>query len=157
MVEKIKRILFRTDRPGLERVLGSLEARVMEVVWQTGGPVHIRDVWEQLKAGRRLSFNTVMTVMNRLAGKGLLVKQGASPPYLYAAAMDRDAFVRQVLGDVVASLVHDYGRFAMSQFVETVMATGPEAAAELEQLLQRLREGDAESRGPGAERANTPG
>lgn len=156
MVEKLRRILFRTDRSGLEHVLGSLEAGVMEVVWRTGGPVRIRDVWEQLKTGRRLSFNTVMTVMNRLAGKGLLVKQGDGPPYLYAPAMDRESFIRRMLGDVISSLVRDYGSFAVSQFVETVVTTEPEAAAELERLLARLREGEQETRATGLGRAKTP-
>ncbi len=128
----------------------------MEAVWQIGGPVQIRQVWERLQTERRLSFNTVMTVMNRLAGKGLLVRQGFHPPYVYSAAMDRDSFLRQVLGDVISSLVDEYGPFAVSRFVETVVAAGPEAAAELEQLLQRLRGGEAKDTASGAGRTNTP-
>lgn len=145
MVDKLKRILFRTDRQGLEHLLGSLEAQIMELIWQAGGPVTIRQVWEGLSARRRLSFNTVMTVMNRLVGKGLLVRDGAQPPYSYRARLEREAFLRETMRDIFSSLLHEYGKYAVSQFVDVAVAAGPEVTAELEDLLRRARVGAAGS------------
>lgn len=64
-----------TDRPGIRKVLGDLEAEVMEWIWarfnQQQGTT-VRDVFEVLYKRRHLAYTTIMTTMSRLAKKNLL-------------------------------------------------------------------------------------
>ncbi|QIA27450.1 BlaI/MecI/CopY family transcriptional regulator [Thermaerobacter sp. PB12/4term] len=130
--------IFRLGDQGLRRVLGELEATVMEVVWAGPGAVTIREVTERLSSSRQpLAFNTVMTVMNRLVAKGLLRRSGRKGSYTYRPAMDREAFLREVTRRVAAGLVQDFGSLAVSQFVDVLAEEAPDALAELERELRR--------------------
>ena len=66
--------LFRPDRPGIRKVLGDLEAEVMELIWQRPGDQRttVREVFEVLYEQRRVAYTTVMNTMVRLAKKRLL-------------------------------------------------------------------------------------
>ncbi len=59
---------------GTSRRLGSLERAVMDQLWDTGGPQTVRQVHQALSAQRDLAYNTVMTVLQRLSRKRLVVQ-----------------------------------------------------------------------------------
>ena len=56
------------------RVLGDLEQRVMEVLWEAAGPLAVREVQGRLGRGR-LAYTTVMTTLDRLYKKRLLARE----------------------------------------------------------------------------------
>ena len=55
-------------------LLGELERAVMEVLWRTDAAHSVRDVHAAL-ADRDLAYTTVMTVLDRLAKKGVCTRQ----------------------------------------------------------------------------------
>lgn len=65
--------------------IGALEAEVLERLWEAGEPLSVRDVVERLR-GRRRAYTTVMTVLARLHGKGLVERVLAGRAYLYRPA-----------------------------------------------------------------------
>ena len=50
---------------------GELEQQVMVLLWRAGEPLTVADVQELLARERDLAYTTVMTVLDRLAKKGL--------------------------------------------------------------------------------------
>ena len=54
-------------------VRGELEQRVMVLLWQAGEPLSVVDVQGLLARDRDLAYTTVMTVLDRLAKKGLAI------------------------------------------------------------------------------------
>src|SRR5436853_4499769 len=66
--------VFRTDRPGIRKVLGDLEAEIMELVWARpeGTGTTVRDVFEVLYERRKVAYTTAMNTMVRMAKKKLL-------------------------------------------------------------------------------------
>ena len=66
--------VFRPDRLGIRKVLGDLEAEIMELIWArpTSQGTTIRDIFEQLYQQRRIAYTTVMSTMKRLAKKQFL-------------------------------------------------------------------------------------
>lgn len=79
---------FHLNEQGLQRVLGGLEAAVMEVLWKHG-PQTIAEVQKALLP-QRLAFNTVMTVLSRLVAKGLVTRcQPGGRRSVYGAALSR--------------------------------------------------------------------
>ena len=54
--------------------LGELERAVMDHLWSSGDPQTVRQVHEALSARRDLAYTTIMTVLQRLAKKNLVVQ-----------------------------------------------------------------------------------
>lgn len=131
---------FHLNEQGLQRVLGGLEAAVMEVLWKHG-PQTIAEVQKALLP-QRLAFNTVMTVLSRLVAKGLVTRrQPGGRRSVYGAALSKEAFVEGLIHDVAVGLVRDFGDYAVAQFVAALEREDPQRIAELEALLRRKREG----------------
>jgi len=115
---------------GGSSALGPLEAEVMAVLWQAEAPVSVRAVADRLNADRTppLAYTTVMTVLSRLAGKGILVReqQGRGFVYTPVVADTADIAVREVLAE--------FGDAALARFVERV-ELDPGLRARLRKLM----------------------
>jgi predicted transcriptional regulator len=103
----------------MRHVLGDLEAEIMECVWD-GGETSVRDVHRCLLGRRDIAYTTVMTVMSRLAEKGLLMRRHEGRAYLYRAAASRDEFCVDVLRGLVGGVAGRMERPALTHFVETL-------------------------------------
>lgn len=67
-------------------VPGELEHAVMGILWSRPGSVSVREVHELLAAERDLAYTTVMTVLDRLAKKGLATRYLEGRAWLYRPA-----------------------------------------------------------------------
>jgi predicted transcriptional regulator len=72
---------------------GELEQAVMDILWARSEPLSVRDVHELLSAERDLAYTTVMTVLDRLAKKGLVLRNLDGRAWLYRPAKSRAAEV----------------------------------------------------------------
>ena len=93
---------FRTPREFLRARLGTLEQRVIDIVW-TSGEVTVRDVHTRLDG--RVAYTTVMTTLDRLYRKGLLERSKRARAFVYAAAASREELDAIVANDVVSGLL----------------------------------------------------
>ena len=118
----------------LSRVLGPLEAEVMQVMWSSGERWTVRAMLDRLNEGRRppLAYTTVMTVMARLADKEILRRELNGLGYVYEAAVPDAASI------AVRSVVRDFGDAAIAGFVDEAR-TDPKLRRRLEQLLRDER------------------
>jgi predicted transcriptional regulator len=115
----------------VEKVLGPLEGEVMRVLWKAHRPVAVREVLSSLNDGRRvpLAYTTIMTVMARLAVKGILNRHRSGRSFLYEAAVKDAAEI------AVRNLVRDFGDSAIAHFVDEARAN-PRILRRLERLLR---------------------
>ena len=120
------------DGAELDRVLGPLEAAVVQVIIDGEGPMVVRSVLEDLNRDREppLAYTTVMTVMTRLAEKGVLERRPQGRGYVYQAMSDSAA------GIAVRLVLRDFGDAAIAQFAEEARAD-PELRARLRRLLRK--------------------
>ena len=135
----LNRYQFTFDpwKKGLRKILGDLEADVMEAIWALGRAT-VHDVHQRLAdANRELAYTTVMTVMSRLADKGLLDKRKDGAAYVYVPAASREEFTRRTVSTVLSELLDDFTAPAMSQFVELV---GEQDDAVIEALAKAIEE-----------------
>ncbi len=127
---------FDLDSRGLERVLGELEARIMEVIWRLGSPT-INEICDSLDPAPH--YKTVLTVANRLVQKGSLTREAtADRAFAFRATEAREAFMRRVSATVAAGLVGDFGREAIAQFVRVAEETDPAYLDELRRLVNDM-------------------
>ncbi|MFC6014997.1 BlaI/MecI/CopY family transcriptional regulator [Plantactinospora solaniradicis] len=84
--------------------LGDLERAVMDVLWDRGASagsgVTVREVAEGLR-NRELAYTTVMTVLDRLAGKGMVERERAGRAWRYRPAASREAHIARLMLDAL--------------------------------------------------------
>jgi predicted transcriptional regulator len=85
------------------------ELAIMKHVWRRGRAT-VRDVYEPLRAERKIAYTTVMTMMNVLERKGYLRKKTEGRSFLYRPSRPQ----RQVVGSMVR------------EFIERVFGGSPE-------------------------------
>lgn len=76
----------------------------MDVLWDvvpgTSDGVTVREVAEALD-GRELAYTTVMTVLDRLAGKGMVQREREGRAWRYRAAASREAHIARLMLDAL--------------------------------------------------------
>ncbi len=98
--------VFRPDRPGIRKVLGDLEAEIMELIWArpTGQGTTVREVFEVLYERRRVAYTTAMNTMTRLAKKRLLRVEKKDQAYVYYPNLTKPEFVSRFVGRILEDL-----------------------------------------------------
>ena len=127
---------IRLTGQGPAKVLGELEAKAMRIIWRQG-PLTVRQVRDKLAGqGRDLSFNAVMTVLNRLVEKGLLKKCRLEDKiYSYCPTTTEEEFSRLLVKDIIAALVKDPTLFNAATFTNLATELDKETLAKLKKFL----------------------
>ncbi len=95
--------------------LGSLEMRILRAVWKRGEAT-VRDVVDDIMPDHPVAYTTVMTVMSRMADKGVFERRLAGKSYTYRPARTAEEFAAAVSQRMVHSLVTEFGDLAIAQF-----------------------------------------
>ncbi|WP_373045731.1 BlaI/MecI/CopY family transcriptional regulator [Vulgatibacter sp.] len=112
--------------------LGSLEARVMEIVWRLF-PATARTVCDRLQGDDARAYTTIMTTLDRLHHKGLLAREKDGLAWRYTPVMSRAAYERALADQTALEILASHGETALAAFVDA-------AAREDEALLDKLTE-----------------
>lgn len=121
---------------GLNQVLGDLEAEIMECMWNVDS-ASVRDVHEFLLGRRDIAYTTVMTVMTRLAEKGMLQRRQEGRAYIYSPLKTRDAFCTDVVKRVMSGLFGQVDRPVLTHFVDSLT---DEDSAQLDVLAEIIEQ-----------------
>src|SRR5258708_37086779 len=144
--------VFRPDRPGIRKVLGDLEAEIMELVWSRpeGSGTTVRDVFEILyerrlsDERRRIAYTTVMNTMTRLAKKRLLRVEKRDQAYLYFPNLTQPEFVSRFVGRILEDLFVNFSG-ATREGLDAL--PDQQAAARARTLLDEIARRRAEEEG----------
>lgn len=129
--------VFRPDRPGIRKVLGDLEADVMELIWARppSQGTTVREVFEALYERRRIAYTTVMNTMARLAKKNLLRVEKDDHAYVYYPNFTQEEFVSRFVGRILEDLLVSFSGPTLKSLGTL---SGPETAARVRQLLDQV-------------------
>ncbi len=113
----------------------------MDQLWSADEPQTVRQVHEALAERRELAYTTVMTVLQRLAKKNLVLQQRDDRAHRYAPVHTRDELVASLMFDALQQ-ADEVGsrRAALVHFVEQV---GADEAAALRDALAKLEANEA--------------
>jgi predicted transcriptional regulator len=116
--------------PAARRAPGELESEVLAALWAAGEPVGAGTVRERLSGDP--AYTTVLTILSRLHGKGLVARERVGRGYQYAAVHDEAGHAAAGMRDL---LENGGDRAAvLARFVS-------ELPAEDERLLEQLLRG----------------
>src|SRR5690242_9715703 len=73
-----------------------LELLCLKALWSLG-EANVRDVQQAVAPAKPLAYTTVMTLLERLARKGVVSRRKAGRAFLYAPKAERDALRRVAL------------------------------------------------------------
>lgn len=120
-----------------ENSLGPLEADIMQVVWLRQ-KVTVQDVYEAISADRPIAYNTVMTVMTRLAQKGILKRQKDGRAYLYFPTTSKAEVAKGMLQYIIDKIFGGSRTPVFSHLVED-KSLNEEELKYLEKLVQEKK------------------
>ena len=75
----------------------------MDVLWSTSSPLSVREVHESLTPSSDLAYTTILTVLDRLAKKGLATRTRAGKAWSYSPASSREALL---ISEIQVALRH---------------------------------------------------
>jgi len=127
----------RLSAEGLAKVLGDLEARVMRAVWALRKPVPARAVHERVIREHDVALLTVITVLNKLVTKGLLVRVKQDDLYHYSARLTEEEFRTHASRRVVSGILSLGPEAVAASLVDALAEHDPAQLAELGRLIRR--------------------
>jgi BlaI family transcriptional regulator, penicillinase repressor len=113
--------------------LGDLEVDIMGIIWKAKTAT-VKDVFEIMYERRRLAYTTIMTVMNRLAVKGILAQDKTAVPYVYEPLIQRDEVAKSMVKEVVERLLDGSARPVLSYLLDEDIEA--DEISELKALIQ---------------------
>jgi predicted transcriptional regulator len=119
--------------------IGSLEADILAVTWQHDQTT-VREVYETLRERRQIAYTTVMTVMNNLVKKHLLLQNKSRIAYVYTPAIPGREVVQAVLESVVDRLLTGQYNVAVSQLLKLDGELTPEQTDRLRAFANGMLE-----------------
>jgi predicted transcriptional regulator len=128
---------IRLSAPGVAKVLGDLEARVLQAVWDLGEGSPARRVFELVCREHPVAQLTVITVLNKLVTKGILRRERQNDLYHYHAVLSRDAFMERMSRRVVEGILSLGPRAVAASMVDVLAENEPEQLEELARLVRR--------------------
>ncbi len=120
--------------------LTPLELEIMKVLWEQG-PSTVQAVLERLPEERKLAYTTVQTMLNLLHRKGRVerIQVEGKRAYQYAAAVPRQAALRQIFSDLVNRVFGGSAEQMVLSMVESRVLT-PEKLEELNRLVSESKD-----------------
>ena len=105
MTSKVRQ-RFRAERTGVGSPLGELETAVMRHVWgygQKGGLA--AEVYQALDLESPLALTTVLTTLDRLYDKGIVLREREGKAYRYRAAVTQQELEQRIVEGVLNNLI----------------------------------------------------
>jgi predicted transcriptional regulator len=84
------------------RGFGELETVLMDRIWERGGPVTVRELFDELRRERPIAYTTVMSTMDNLHRKGWLARDKDGKAYRYTAVASRDEYSARLMREAMA-------------------------------------------------------
>ncbi len=98
---------FDPHASGLEVFLGPTEAKLMELAWKHG-ELSVKKALTFLGENKR-AYTTIMTVLARLAEKGILAREKDGRNFVYRPTVTREQFIKERVELVRGCLKRGFG------------------------------------------------
>ena len=113
---------------------GELEARVLDVLWNSDAWLIPGEVHAVINPRRRLAYTTILTTMTRLWEKGRLERRSRGRAFEYKPSLDRTEYAASRMSEFLSAAGDP--RSALAHFVSAMDAS---EVAELRRVLGSRR------------------
>src|SRR5262245_56154825 len=109
------------------------ELEVLKVLWDRG-PSTVRDVMDVLHASRPRAYTSVMSLLNVMVEKGLVLREPQGRAFLYRPRVGRDRTLKGMVGDLVGRAFEG----STSQLVAHLLDQAKPTAEELNEIRRTI-------------------
>ena len=88
--------------------LGPLERAILKIVWNND-KVCVRHVLDQLADDFNPAYTTIMTIMNRMVDKGILVREKPNNTCYYQTSQSKKDFLSNLIEKKMETIINQYG------------------------------------------------
>jgi BlaI family transcriptional regulator, penicillinase repressor len=111
------------------------ELEVLKVLWDRG-PSTVREVMDVLNELRPRAYTSVMSLLNVMTEKGILLRQPQGRAFVYRPKTDRQRTLRRMVGDLLGRAFEG----STSQLVTHLLDQTKPSAAELDEIRRAIEE-----------------
>ncbi|WP_445487380.1 BlaI/MecI/CopY family transcriptional regulator [Niallia sp. 03133] len=126
---------FKFKEKGLNRFFGPLESKIMSILWD-GEEMTIKNVHHVLEKDKVVSFNTVMTVMNRLVEKDILQKRIEGRSSFYKPILSKAVFLEMQSKELTHELMDEFGSLVVNHMLDALEDVDQCLVEKLEQKIK---------------------
>lgn len=106
------------------------ELDLLKILWQREQGT-VREIYDELHLrDTQLAYTTVLTLLQNMERKGLVVHEAHGKAYLYRAAVKREGTFRDLAGSFLERVFDG----AMSEYVVRALESQPPTAKELDEI-----------------------
>ena len=111
------------------------ELEVLKVLWDRG-PSTVRDVMDVLNESRPRAYTSVMSLLNVMTEKGLLVREPQGRAFVYRPRTDRGRTLKRMVGDLLGRAFEGQA----SQLVAHLLDQSKPSAEELNEIRRAIEQ-----------------
>ena len=101
---------------GVTPITGELQTQIMSALWRLGSGT-VEQVRRALPPRHRGAYNTIQTVLNRLAERGLLTRHMIGNAFEYRPAMSEAEYLSRSLSQTLAAASMDARQAALARLI----------------------------------------
>ncbi|MFQ6082053.1 MAG: BlaI/MecI/CopY family transcriptional regulator [Candidatus Aminicenantia bacterium] len=137
-MKRIIKFSFKPEKKGFNQLLGKLEEKILLVLWQEK-EVTGREIFEKISQEKKIAYTTVLTVLDRLVKKGLVIKDKKGEVYSYRAAFNKNEFTDYISQQILRGVFDLSERATFSSFVEILSEFDPQRLDLLSSIINRKK------------------
>src|SRR5262245_21216655 len=111
------------------------ELEVLKVLWDRGANT-VREVMDVLNAERPRAYTSVMSLLNVMTDKGLLIREPQGRAFVYRPKTDRGRTLKRMVGDLLGQAFEG----STSQLVAHLLDQSKPTAAELAEIRRAIEQ-----------------
>lgn len=123
------------------RALGELESAVLEVLWSSPSGLSVREVLAGVRRRPALAYTTVLTVLDRLHAKGMVVREKDGNAFHYEKRMSKEAWYGEQAARVLTSTHAASDEAVLMAFLDSTERADPKLIDRLSVLIAERRRG----------------
>jgi len=142
MYNNIRWTEFKPYEKNLVKVLGDLEADVLEALWKLKVS-RVKSIHREVARKRKVAVTTVATVLDRLFEKGLVeraLKRTKGLHYEYRPSITKGQFENTVVRDVLEGLFETFGDSTIFHLINRAGIKDKQKIEEFKGYLEKLKE-----------------
>ncbi|MDX6631692.1 MAG: hypothetical protein QOH00_3938 [Gaiellales bacterium] len=122
----------RSAQDPVARELGASQAEIMNVIWSKQGAT-VPEIHAAINQQRKsdAAYTTVLTFVQRLFARNLLIREPAGRTFRYRAAHTRDELLAMWSDEMIDRLIDDYGPIAIARLDDRLHSLDSERRAKL--------------------------
>ncbi len=125
--------------PGRGPLSAELELPLMDILWTLGRPLKGRELYEEILKSKSIAYTTALTVLDRLARKGLVSKDKATGTIQFSARVSREEYQASVVGSLMRDAFEVSPDLAISAFADAASGLSREDLERLAKLLEEKK------------------